>query len=77
MVPMAMVSVVSTPCCPHGPHVVPIIPTLSLSSPHHLEGPHIISNPPDTHSTHAPPPWEGGGPQISKNAIRFEPIEIF
>ena len=33
------------------PHVVPIVPRLSLSYPHHLEGPHIISKPPDTHST--------------------------
>ena len=38
------------------PHVVPIIPTLSPSSPHHLEGLHIVSNTPDTHSTQPPPP---------------------
>ena len=66
-------SVVST-CCPRCPHVVPVIPTLFLLSPHHLEGPHIIPNPPDSHSTHPLPPW---GSQISKNAIRFELIEIF
>ena len=38
------------PCHPH------IVPVSSLSSPHCLEGLHIISNPPDTHSTHPPPP---------------------
>ena len=64
-----------SPCGLHGlwsPHVVPvipIIPTSSRRSPHHL-------NPPDTHSTHPPPPW-GWGPRISKNAIRFELIKIF
>ena len=51
--PMAVVSMVSTPWCFH---IIPIIPT---SSPHHLEGPHIIPNPPDTHYTH-PHPQEGG-----------------
>ena len=56
------------------PHVVPVVSTSSPSSPHHLEGPHIIPNPPDTHSTHPPGGW---GPQISRNAIRFELIEIF
>ena len=70
-----VVSVVST-CCPCGPHIVPVIPTSSPSSPHHLEGPHIIPNPPDTHSTHLHPPGSGG-PRISKNTIRFELIEIF
>ena len=54
-------SVVST-CCPRCPHVVPIIPTSFPLSPHHLEGPHIISNPPDTHSTHPLPPWGWGAP---------------
>ena len=47
------------PCGLHGlwsPHVVSVIPTSSLSSAHRLEGPHIIPNPPDTHSTHPPPP---------------------
>ena len=69
-------SVVST--CPRRPHIVPVIPVLSLSSPHHLEGHHIMPNPPDTHSTHPPPPWGGGeGSRISKNAIRFELIKIF
>ena len=63
-----------SPWSPHrpcGPHIIPAIPT---SSPHHLEGPHIIPNPPDTHSTH---PHPTGGPQISKNVIRFQLIEIF
>ena len=72
-------SVVSTPCCPHcpcGPHIIPIIPTSSLSSPHHLEVLHIIPNPSETHSTH-PYPSGGGGPRISKNAIRYELIQIF
>ena len=68
------------------PHVVPIVPMVPMSSPHHLRHLHIISTlsrrfphhpqPPDTHSTHPHPPG-GGGPQISKNAIRFELIEIF
>ena len=58
------------------PHVVPVVPTSSPSSSCHLEGPHIIPNPPDTHSTHPHPPG-GWGPQIIKNAIRFELIEIF
>ena len=55
-------SVVST-CCLHCPHIVPVIPMSSPSSPHHQEGPYIIPNPPDTHSTHPPPPWGGGGPE--------------
>ena len=38
-----------SPRHPSHPHVVP------TSSPHCLEGPHIIPNPPDTHSTHTPP----------------------
>ena len=52
------------------PHVVPMVPTLSPWSPCHpchphiiptsLEGLHIISNPPDTHSTHHPPLGVGG-----------------
>ena len=45
-----------SPCHPCHPHVVPVS---SLSSPHHLEGPHIIPNPPHTHSTHPLPPWGG------------------
>ena len=53
-------SVVST-CCPCRPHLVPVIPVSSLLSPRHLEGPHIMPNPPDTHSTHPPPPWGSGG----------------
>ena len=70
--PWSVVSVVSS-CCPRHPHIIPVIPT---SSPHHLEGLHIIPNPPDTHPTYPQPPG-GWGPQISKNAIRFELIEIF
>ena len=62
-----------SPSSPCRPHIIPIILTLFL---HCLEGSHIIPNSPDTHSTHHPPPW-GWGPQISKNAIRFELIEIF
>ena len=69
-------SVVST-CCLCHPHIVHVIPTSSPLSSHRLEGPHIIPNPPDTHSTHPPPPWGGWGPRISKNAIRFELIKIF
>ena len=55
---------------PEGPHVVSMVcglhmlspsSPLSLSSPHHLEGPHIIPNPPDTHSTHPLPPLGGVG----------------
>ena len=65
-----------SPCGPHGlwspwsQHVVPVVPTSSPSSPHHLEGPHIIPDPP-RYPLHPPPPHQGGGPQISKNAIRF------
>ena len=55
--PWSVVSVVS--CCPRHPHVIPIIP---MSSPHHLEGLHIIPNPPDTHPTHPPTPWGVGAP---------------
>ena len=50
-------------CCPCGPHHLNVIPT---SSSHHLEGPHIIPNPPDTHPTHTPPPWWVGGPESVK-----------
>ena len=66
------------PCCPSGPvvptHVVPIVPVIpvipmsSLSSPHHLEGPQIIPNPPDSplDSTYPPLPGEVGGPESLK-----------
>ena len=67
----SVVSVVSTPCCLRGPHVVPTSP----SSPHHLEGHHIIPNPSDTHSTHPPPPRGVGGPKSVK--MQFELIKIF
>ena len=49
------------PCHPHRPHIIPVS---SPSSPRHLEGPHIIPNPPDTHSTH--PLWQVGGPESVK-----------
>ena len=62
---------------PRRPRRLHVVPVSSPSSPRHLEGPHIIPNPPDTHFTHPPPPWGGGGSRISKNAIRFELIEIF
>ena len=52
-----------SPCRPRHPHIVPV--SFSLS-PHRLEGPHIIRNPPDTHSTHPLSPWEGGGPKSVK-----------
>ena len=42
-----------SPHCPRRPHIIPVS---SPSSPHCLEGPNIIPNPPDTHSTHLPPP---------------------
>ena len=48
-----------SPCRPCHPQVSPVS---SLSSPHHLEGPHIIPNPPDTHSTHPHPPGGWGAP---------------
>ena len=56
-----------SPCCPCHPHMVPVVPTLS---PHCLEGPRIIPNPPDSHYTHPSPP-RGKGPRISKNSIRY------
>ena len=82
---MAQVSIVSTLYCPRHPHVVPVVPTSSPSSPHLLEGPHIIANPPEPtpptripqKTPNPPPPPADGGPQISKNAIRFELIKIF
>ena len=71
-----MLSPWSPHCCPrglhHSPrHVVPTpwsrpVSTSSPSSPHRLEGPHIIPNPPDTHSTHPLPPWGVGGPESVK-----------
>ena len=67
LVPVVPTSSLWSPCHPRCPH---IIPTLSRRCPHH-------SQPPATHSTHPSPPWGGGGPKISKNAIRFELIEIF
>ena len=60
------------PCCPHCPchlHIVPVIPTSSRRSPDHSKSPRY---PP-----HPPPPPGGGRPQITKNAVRFELIEIF
>ena len=80
VVPVIPASSLLSPHHPHSPQkvpvipvvpthvvpIVPVIPTLSLLFPHHLEGPQIIPN-----------PWGGGGPQITKNAIRFELIKIF
>ena len=48
--------------CPHRPHCSHIIPVIPKSSPHHLEGPHIIPNPPDTHCTHPHPLGGWGAP---------------
>ena len=60
-----------SPYHPRHPHVIPV------SSPHCLEGSHIIPNPPK-YPLHPPiTPLGWGGSQISKNAIRFEIIEIF
>ena len=50
------------PMSPRHPHIIPVVP---MSSPHHLEGPHVIPNPPDTHCTHPHPPG-GGGPKLVK-----------
>ena len=57
-----------SPCGPHGcglhgfhPMLSPSSPHHPTSSPHHLEGPHIIPNPPDTHSSQG-----GGGPESVK-----------
>ena len=62
------------------PHVVPVVPTSSPLSPHH---PCVIpviptsSLSPQIPTPPTPTPLGGGGSQISKNAIRFELIEIF
>ena len=81
--PHHVVSMVSTP---HGPHIpiVSVVPTSSLSSPHH---PHIIPTSSrrslhhpytPTYPLHPPPtPLWCGRPRISINSIRFELIEIF
>ena len=52
-----------SPCRPRHPHIVPVS---SLLSPHHLEGSHIIPNPPETHSTHPLLPGGVGGPESVK-----------
>ena len=77
-----------SPCGPHGCGLCCLHPMLSLwfpwsphhsivpmSSPHHLEGSYIISNP-QIPTAPIPDPPGGWGPQISKNAIRFELIDI-
>ena len=51
-----------SPRRPRHPHVIPV---LSPSSPHCLEGHHIIPNSSDTNSTH-PHPEGGGGPKSVK-----------
>ena len=59
-----------SPLSPHHPCRPHIIPTSSRRSPDH-------SQPSDSHPTHLPLPWGGGGSQITKNATRFELIKIF
>ena len=72
------------PCCPRGPHIVPVIPMSSPSSPWHPCYPHVIPTSSRRSPRHPQPPRyppqptpEGWGPRITKNAIRFELIEIF
>ena len=49
-----------SPWSPHHPCRPHVVPVSSLSSAHCLEGPHIIPNSLDTHSTHPlPPGWVG------------------
>ena len=58
-------------------HVVPVVPIVPMSSPHCLEGLHIIPNPLDTHSTY-PHPRKGGGGKIWTNQdilILFEVLK--
>ena len=58
-----LLSLLSPPGTMWGPcHVIPFIP---VSSPHPLEGAHIIPNLPDTHPTH-PHPLGGWGPKSVK-----------
>ena len=59
-----------SPSSSHIVPVVPVIPTSSRRSPHHLQTLQIPIPP-------TPHPPGGWGPQISKNAIRFELIKIF
>ena len=66
VVPVVSTSSLSSPC---HPCVIPVIPTSSRRSPHHPQTPR--------YPLHPPLPPGGGGPRISKNAIRFELIEIF
>ena len=51
-----------SPWSPHRPRHPHVILVSSLSFPHHLEGTHIISSPPYTHSTHPPTPLGWGIP---------------
>ena len=51
-----------------------IVPMWSPWSPHHSHCPPIT---PQIPTPPTPTPLGGGGPQITKNAIRFELIEIF
>ena len=44
-----------SPCGPHGPYIVPVIPMLSLSSPLSPEGPHMVPTPPWLWSPLSPP----------------------
>ena len=76
----------SSPSSPEGPHgsMVCGLHMLSTSSPHRPCHPHVIPTS-SRRSPHHPqppryplhPPPGGWGPQISKNAIRFELIKIF
>ena len=51
-----------SPWSPRGPRHVHVVPMSSPSSPHRLEGHHIIANYSDTHLTHPPPPRGWGAP---------------
>ena len=58
--PLSVVSIVCGLPGLWSPHVVPVVPVVPTSSPHHLEGLYIIPNPPDTHFTHPASPWGVG-----------------
>ena len=61
--------------------VFPVIPMLSMPSPCHPCHPHIVpvipTSSPDPHLKHTHPHPTLGIPQISKNSITLERIEIF
>ena len=58
-----------SPCHPCHPHIIPVIPMSSRRSPHHPQPPRYPLHPPST-------PLGVGGPQISKNAIKFDLLMI-